>query len=149
VTGCPIQVSIRETEMLETGMIRLQDINFDTGKAVIKKESYKILDEVGNILLRWPQLRIEIGGHTDSRGSDATNQKLSQARAKAVLDYLAGKFPELHEDQFTTKGYGESQPIATNSTALGMSKNRRVEFKVLNTEALKKETQKQQFAPKE
>ena len=148
-TGCPIQVSIRETEMLETGMIRLQDINFDTGKATIKKDSYKVLDEVGNILLRWPQLRIEIGGHTDSRGSDATNQKLSDARAKAVLDYLAGKFPELHEDQFTTKGYGETQPIATNTTALGMAKNRRVEFKVLNKEALKKETQKQQFVPKE
>jgi len=131
------------------GMIRLQDINFDTGKATIKPDSYKALDEVGNILIRWPQLRIEIGGHTDARGSDATNQKLSDARAKAVLEYLAAKFPELHEDQFTVKGYGESQPIATNSTALGMAKNRRVEFKVLNTEALKKETQKQQFVPKE
>jgi outer membrane protein OmpA-like peptidoglycan-associated protein len=149
VTGCPIQVSVRETELIETGMIRLQDINFDTGKATIKEDSYKILDDVGNILVRWPQLRIEIGGHTDSRGSDEYNQKLSEARAKAVLDYLVQKFPVLIPNQFTTVGYGERQPISTNRTALGMAKNRRVEFKVLNTEALKKQTEKQQFVPKE
>jgi outer membrane protein OmpA-like peptidoglycan-associated protein len=149
VTGCPIQVSVRETEMIETGMIRLQDINFDTGKATIKPESFKVLDDVGNILVRWPQLRIEIGGHTDSRGSDVTNQKLSEGRARAVLDYLTKKFPELNPNQFTTAGYGELQPIASNRSQLGMAKNRRVEFKVLNTEALKKQTEKQQFVPKE
>jgi len=149
MTGCPIQVSVRETELIETGMIRLQDINFDTGRATIKDDSFKILDDVGNILIRWPQLRIEIGGHTDARGSDATNQKLSEARAKAVLDYLVQKFPELIPNQFTTVGYGERQPISTNRTQLGMAKNRRVEFKVLNTEALKKQTEKQQFVPKE
>ena len=149
VSGCPIQVSVRETEMIETGMIRLQDINFDTGKATIKEESFKVLDDVGKILVRWPQLRIEIGGHTDARGSDALNQKLSEARAKAVLDYLIQKFPELIPNQFTSVGYGERQPISTNRTQLGMAKNRRVEFKVLNTEALKKQTEKQQFVPKE
>ena len=148
-TGCPMQVSVRETELMETGMIRLQDINFDTGKATIKPESYKILDDVGSILGRWPQLRIEIGGHTDSRGSDARNQQLSEARAKAVLDYLTNKFPELDAGQFTVVGYGERQPIATNTTALGMAKNRRVEFKVLNKEALRRENTKQQFVPKE
>ena len=149
VSGCPIQVSVRETELIETGMIRLQDINFDTGKATIKEDSYKILDDVGNILVKWPQLRIEIGGHTDARGSDAYNQKLSESRAKAVLDYLVQKFPELIPNQFTTVGYGERQPISTNRTQLGMAKNRRVEFKVLNTEALKKQSEKQQFVPKE
>ncbi len=149
LNGCPIQVSIRETELLETGMIRLQDINFDTGKSTIKEESYRVLDEVGGILVRWPQLRIEIGGHTDSRGSNAYNQRLSDARAKAVLDYITSKFPDLKAEQYTAVGYGEMQPIATNSTRLGMAKNRRVEFKVLNKEALRKETQKQEFVPKE
>lgn len=147
--GCPIQVSVRETELMETGMIRLQDVNFDTGKATIKSESFRVLDDVGGILSRWPQLRIEIGGHTDARGSDALNQKLSDARAKAVRDYLLNKFPELDPGQFTAVGYGERQPIATNTTALGMAKNRRVEFKVLNKEALRKENTKQQFVPKE
>jgi len=148
-SGCPLRVSVKETELLETGMIRLQDVEFDTGKAIIAPESYGALDDVGSILVRWPQLRIEIGGHTDSRGTDAKNQKLSEARAKAVLDYLTNKFPELNAGQFTTVGYGESKPIATNTTALGRAKNRRVEFKVLNKEALRKETEKQQFVPKE
>ena len=148
-TGCPIEVSQKETELLDTGMIRLQDVNFDTGKSTIKPESEKVLDEVGDILARWPELRIEIGGHTDSRGSDALNQSLSDARAKAVLDYLLNKFPELRPEQFSSKGYGESQPIAPNNTQLGMAKNRRVEFKVLNTEVLKREKEKRSFVPKQ
>lgn len=148
-SGCPIEVSEKETELLDTGMIRLQDVNFDTGKATIKQDSERVLDEVGNILARWPELRIEIGGHTDARGSDALNQRLSDARAKSVLDYLLGKFPELKPEQFSSKGYGETQPIATNTTVLGMAKNRRVEFKVLNKEALKREKEKRSFAPKE
>jgi len=147
--GCPIEVSQKETELLDTGMIRLQDVNFDTGKSTIKADSEPVLDEVGDILSRWPELRIEIGGHTDSRGSEALNQTLSEARAKAVLDYLINKFPELPPSQFTSKGYGESQPIATNKTQLGMAKNRRVEFKVLNTEVLKREKEKRSFAPKQ
>lgn len=148
-SGCPIEVSQKETELLDTGMIRLQDVNFDTGKATIKPESEKVLDEVGNILARWPELRIEIGGHTDARGGDAQNQKLSDARAKAVLDYLLNKFPELRSEQFSSKGYGESLPMATNTTQLGMAKNRRVEFKVLNTEVLKREKEKRSFVPKQ
>jgi outer membrane protein OmpA-like peptidoglycan-associated protein len=147
--GCPIEVSQKETELLDTGMIRLQDVNFDTGKSTIKPESEKVLDEVGNILARWPELRIEIGGHTDSRGSDAANQKLSEARAKAVLDYILQKFPELDPGQFTSQGYGETMPVAPNTTQLGMAKNRRVEFKVLNTEVLKREKEKRSFVPKQ
>ncbi|MEK7348786.1 MAG: OmpA family protein [Candidatus Eisenbacteria bacterium] len=148
-SGCPIEVSQKETELLDTGMIRLQDVNFDTGKATIKPESEKVLDEVGNILARWPELRIEIGGHTDARGSDAQNQKLSDARAKAVLDYLLNKFPELKPEQFSSKGYGETQPIGTNTSQLGMARNRRVEFKVMNTEVLKREKEKRSFVPKQ
>jgi outer membrane protein OmpA-like peptidoglycan-associated protein len=148
-TGCPIQVSSKETELLETGMIRLQNVNFDTGKATILPESFANLDEVADILARWPDLRIEIAGHTDSRGSDARNMSLSQARASAVRGYLVNKFPELRPEQFTAKGYGESQPIATNTTALGRARNRRVEFRVLNKETLRKESEKRGLAPKE
>lgn len=148
-TGCPIQVSNKETELLETGMIRLQDVNFDTGKATIKPDSYRTLNEVGDILTRWPDLRIEIAGHTDSRGSDARNQALSAARARSVLEYILDKFPELRPERFTSKGYGELQPIASNTTALGMARNRRVEFKVLNTEVLRREKEQIKFAPKE
>jgi OOP family OmpA-OmpF porin len=147
--GCPIVVSEKETEMLETGMIRLQNINFDTGKATIKPESFAPLDEVGQILTKWPELRIEVGGHTDSRGSDAYNQKLSEARAQAVLDYLKQKFPELKAEQYTAVGYGEAKPLVPNTSVLNMAKNRRVEFKVLNTDVLKREREKQRLLEKE
>jgi OOP family OmpA-OmpF porin len=147
--GCPILVSDRETQLLETGMIRLQNINFETGKSKILTESEPALDEVGNILARWPQLRIEIGGHTDSRGSARKNSQLSRDRAEAVLEYMMYKFPELNPAQFTTVGYGMTRPIATNATALGRAKNRRVEFKVLNKEALKKEKTEQRLLPRQ
>lgn len=146
--GCPITVSEKETELLETGMIRLQNINFDTGRTAILPESEPILDEVGNILARWPELKIEIGGHTDSRGSVEKNMQLSRGRAAAVRSYLLNKFPELDPNQFSTAGYGASRPISSNATELGRSKNRRVEFKVLNKEALKREKTKQRVLPR-
>jgi OOP family OmpA-OmpF porin len=144
--GCPITVSEKETELLETGTIRLQNINFDTGRTTILRESESILDEVGNILARWPELKIEIGGHTDSREKSVP---LSRGRAGAVRSYLLNKFPELDPNQFTTAGYGASRPISSNATELGRSKNRRVEFKVLNKEALKREKTKQRVLPRE
>jgi len=147
--GCPIVVSDKETQLLETGMIRLQNINFDTGRSTILPESEPVLDEVGNILARWPELKIEIGGHTDSRGSAAKNAQLSKARAAAVMDYLTSKFPELDPSQFSAVGYGASRPIANNTTELGRSKNRRVEFKVLNKGALKREKTQQRVLPRD
>ena len=143
--GCPIEVSEKETQLLDTGLIRIENINFDTGKTTLKGESHKVLDEVGTVLMQWPQLQIEVGGHCDSRGSEATNQRLSEGRAKAVLDYLQQKFPSLGSGQYTAKGYGESFPVSDNKTELGRAKNRRVEFKVLNTDVLKKEVEKRKM----
>ena len=136
--GCPIEVSEKETELLDTGKITVRDINFETAKWNILPESYRVLDEIGNILVQWPELRIEIGGHADARGSDSYNLDLSQKRAQAVLEYLTAKFPAINASQYTARGYGESKPVATNATVEGMAKNRRVEFTVLNTEVLKK-----------
>lgn len=137
--GCPIELNERETELLDKGRITERNIHFETAKWDILPESYSVLDEIGTILIQWPRLRIEIGGHCDSRGSDAYNLDLSQKRASAVLDYLLRKFPQIDKDQYTAKGYGERQPVATNHTVEGMAMNRRVEFKVLNTEELTKE----------
>ena len=139
--GCPIEVTEKETELLDTGMIRLSDVNFETGKSEIRPDSYATLDVVGQLLSKWPQLQIEIGGHTDSRGTSEMNERLSQERAQAVLDYLLGKFPGLESSQYTVRGYGESAPIVPNNSALNMAKNRRVEFKVLNKDVLKKEVE--------
>jgi OOP family OmpA-OmpF porin len=140
--GCPIQISQRETELLDTGSIVMRDVNFATGKADVLPESYAALDQVGAILVKWPGLRIEIGGHTDSRGSDQLNQNLSHARVESVLGYMLARFPELERGQFTLAGYGESRPLVPNQGVLNMAKNRRVEFRVLNREALKRETER-------
>jgi len=146
--GCPIEVTERETELLDTGMIRLQDINFETAKADIKPESFANLDVVGQVLSKWPELKIEVGGHTDSRGSNAYNQLLSEARARSVEKYLLEKFPTLKTEQFTVKGYGESKPVEPNTNALNMAKNRRVEFVVQNKEVLKKESERRKLLNK-
>ncbi len=146
--GCPIEVVERETELLDTGMIRLQNVNFETGKADLLPESYPTLDVVGQVLTKWPELKMEVGGHTDSRGSAALNQTLSEARAQSVLDYLTQKFPDLKSDQFTVKGYGKTRPLVPNTNALNMAKNRRVEFVVLNKEVLKREVERRKMLQK-
>ncbi|UCH85050.1 MAG: OmpA family protein [Candidatus Latescibacterota bacterium] len=133
--GC----TIRETEFLDTGIFTTSDILFEIGKSDIKPDSYPLLDRIGGSLVQWPELRIEIGGYTDSSGSTELNQRLSEQRAAAVLDYLAKKFPEIERSQFTTKGYGENDPIATNDTKEGRAKNRRVQFKILNKGQLKRQ----------
>jgi len=128
--GCPINKV--EKALIDTGMFRTTEIVFDFDKAVIKPESHGILGEIGAALVAHPELEIEIGGYTDSVGTDEYNQTLSEERARAVLDYLAKNFAKIEKGQFVTKGYGESRPITSNDTAEGMAENRRVEFKVLN-----------------
>ena len=146
--GCPIELSEREVELLDKGRITERNIHFETAKWDILPESLPTLDEIGNILIQWPRLKIEIGGHADWRGSDAYNLDLSEKRANAVLEYLTGKFPQITREQYTAKGYGESVPVASNKTAEGMARNRRVEFKVLNTEELKKEKERRRLLEK-
>jgi outer membrane protein OmpA-like peptidoglycan-associated protein len=144
--GCPI--TAKETEFMDTGMMRVLNINFDTGKATIKPDSHAALDEVGNILSKWPELKIEIGGHTDSQGGEAMNQKLSEQRAASVKEYLVSKFPTLKADQISTVGYGEAKPFVKNDSALNRAKNRRVEFTVLNKEELKRVKESIETQPK-
>jgi outer membrane protein OmpA-like peptidoglycan-associated protein len=148
-TGCVAEVIQRETELLDTGMIRLRNVNFATGKADLLPDSYASLDVAGGVLAKWPELKIEIGGHTDSRGSAKANQKLSEARAKSVRTYLLGKYPTLKSSQLTAKGYGSSRPIVPNNSEANMAKNRRVEFVVLNKDVLKREVERRRAIPKE
>ncbi|MFI5371121.1 MAG: OmpA family protein, partial [Candidatus Eisenbacteria bacterium] len=147
VNGCPVEMIERETELLDTGMIRLNNVNFETGKDSILADSYGTLDAVGALLAKWPQLKMEIGGHTDNTGSATTNTKLSKARAQAVDNYILAHHPELQAGQYTVKGYGSSKPIATNKTPEGKAQNRRVEFKVLNKDVLRLEIEKRTPVP--
>jgi OOP family OmpA-OmpF porin len=118
-------------KFIDTGMISTTEILFETGKADLKPASKKVLDEIGKLLVQVPNLKVEIGGHTDSQGSDAFNMKLSEERAKAVRDYLIKNFSDINAGNLASRGYGESKPVADNGTAEGMAKNRRVEFKIL------------------
>ena len=146
--GCPIEIMERETELLDTGMIRISDINFASAKADVPEEAAATLDVVGAVLSKWPEIKIEIGGHTDSRGSAAYNLTLSQGRAAAVRDYLLAHFSQLQPDQITVKGYGESKPLVANTNALNLAKNRRVECKVLNKRELKRQVEKRRLLNK-
>jgi outer membrane protein OmpA-like peptidoglycan-associated protein len=139
--GCPIEVIERETELMESGKIRLQNIQFDTGKAELKPESYPTLDAVGYLLAQWPTLKIEVGGHTDNVGGAAKNRQLSRARAAAVLRYLSGKYAGLDSTRFVVKGYGKDKPLVPNTTVENRAQNRRVEFVVQNKDVLMKEVE--------
>lgn len=146
--GCPIELNEKETELLDKGRITTREIHFETAKWDILPESRPVLDDIGKILIQWPRLKIEIGGHADARGSDAYNLDLTQKRAQSVLDYLLQNFPQINKEQYEAKGYGESKPVASNKTVEGMAKNRRVEFKVLNTEELTKERERRRLLHK-
>jgi len=146
--GCPITLTEWETQLLDKGTVTTREIHFETAKWNILPESQPVLDDIGTILIQWPRLRIEVGGHCDSRGAEAYNLDLSQKRAQSVLDYLLQKFPQIPREQYVAKGYGESKPVASNKTAAGMAKNRRVEFKVLNTEELTKERERRRLMQK-
>lgn len=136
--GCPLPINEMEQELVDTGVIQLQNIYFDTGRSTLKPRSHQVLHDVAAVLVKWPSLKIEIGGHADSRGADEFNLELSRNRAHAVMDWLIDNYDELRFEQFFVRGYGESQPIATNDTPEGRAQNRRVEFKVLNREGLPK-----------
>jgi len=146
--GCPIEISERETEMLDKGMITVRNIHFETAKWDILPEDEAVLNELGKIFIQWPQLQIEIGGHCDWRGSDAYNQTLSEHRANAVKEWLLSHYTQLASDHYTAIGYGEKRPVATNKTAAGMALNRRVEFKVMNPEELTKYKERRRLLQK-
>jgi OOP family OmpA-OmpF porin len=143
MAGIPVDaegVGLRglEADLITRGLLTLNTVYFDYNSTNIKPESYATLREVGLILEKYSELKIEVGGHTDNTGSDTYNLRLSQARAGSVLNWLLDNVPGLSLDQFTIYGYGPSQPVAGNDTAEGRTLNRRVEFKVLNTSELEK-----------
>ncbi|MDP2811146.1 MAG: OmpA family protein [Rhodocyclaceae bacterium] len=101
-------------------------INFDTGKAIIKPDSFAQLDRVAAALKQAGGLKLEVGGHTDNVGTPDSNQTLSDARAKSVMKYLTDK--GIVAGRLTAKGYGQSSPVADNRGEEGRAKNRRVEL---------------------
>jgi len=124
--GCPVLF------LVEQGQRRplvLQGVTFASGRSVLTEESYSTLDEVAASLAAHPEIRIEIAGHTDATGSAEVNQRLSLARARAVMMHLArsGISPE----RMVAVGYGPDRPIASNGTPEGRARNRRVELSII------------------
>ena len=109
--------------------IVLNNIFFDFGKATLRPESKAELDRIIKLMNEMPKLKIEISGHTDNKGTAKANQILSEKRAKAVVDYLVNA--GISKDRLTYKGYGQSQPVASNDTDEGRQLNRRTEFKIV------------------
>ncbi len=109
--------------------VRINNIFFDFNESKLKSESYLELDRLYNFLKDNPEIKVEISGHTDNVGSDSYNITLSDARANAVNDYLVSK--GINTSRIISKGYGKSNPVASNDTEEGRQLNRRVEFKIL------------------
>jgi outer membrane protein OmpA-like peptidoglycan-associated protein len=123
-------VKVIEMKRLKAGKtIVLNNVFYDFDKATLRVESTKELDALVELLNDNPGLRIELGSHTDDKGANDHNQRLSEERATSVVVYLVGK--GIAQDRLVPKGYGEASPAATNDTDEGRQKNRRTEFKVL------------------
>ena len=120
--GCPEL----KKEVQEVLTFAMRAVQFETGKAQLKEESYSILDQIVDIMNQYPAYSLAINGHTDNMGLESNNQILSEERAKSCFQYLASK--GVSAARLGYAGYGETEPIADNSTPAGRKLNRRVEF---------------------
>jgi OOP family OmpA-OmpF porin len=112
-----------------TKVYTLRNVQFDTGKATLRPESFTALNDLAEVMKTKKKMVIEIAGHTDDVGDDAANLRLSQSRAETVRDYLIEK--GISKDRVTAKGYGETQPASTNQTEQGRQQNRRTEVRII------------------
>lgn len=125
----PRQVDIGLHPIRSGERIALRNVFFETGRWELLPQSQVELDKVVELMKQNPELKIELGGHTDNVGQAEANLRLSEQRARSVYDYLKGK--GIAADRLTFKGYGETQPVADNDTEAGRAANRRTEMKVL------------------
>lgn len=123
--GCP---EIEE-EVKDVLALAMRAVQFETGSAELLTSSNTVLDQIADILNRYPAYQLRIAGHTDNVGDDGRNQELSEARAAACYEYLLSKGAK--SSRITYAGFGEDYPIAPNSSSSGRSLNRRVEFELI------------------
>jgi outer membrane protein OmpA-like peptidoglycan-associated protein len=123
-------VDVTETDNGSAILVNLPDgVTFDVGSYSLRPEFRATLDKVAESLIQYPNSLIDVYGHTDSTGSDAFNQTLSENRARTVLNYLVSR--GVPAARIRSQGFGETMPIASNDTADGRQKNRRVEIKIV------------------
>jgi OOP family OmpA-OmpF porin len=122
LNGCPTAVRVEGSQI-----VILQQVNFDTNRATITKDSFTVLEQVAAVLQDHPEIaRLAVDGHTDNRGGDAQNKSLSERRAIAVVLWLTEHGVDAR--RLEARGFGQRRPIAANVTTMGRAKNRRVEF---------------------
>ena len=109
-------------------MYQSLDALFDFDKAVLKAESFKVLDEIVDIMSQYPDYKLSISGHTDNTGTQEHNLQLSTERAKACYDYLV--YRGVKTERVRSTGYGETRPMVSNNSPNGREQNRRVEFEL-------------------
>jgi OOP family OmpA-OmpF porin len=135
--GCPVKPPCQPPEPGQAitlegcgvgDVVVLRGVNFDFDKSTLTPNAKSILDGVGDSLQKASSIKVEVGGHTDALGTDEYNQKLSERRAKSVINYLTER--GVDGGRMSPKGYGESQPVADNETDEGRELNRRVELKI-------------------
>lgn len=127
--GTPSGVAVDSSGCPQQGEMTLVGVGFETNFATLTPDSQAVLDPVAANLKKYPDLQIELQGHTDSAGADRYNLGLSQRRADAVRAYLLSQ--GVSASQVVARGYGESQPVANNDSPEGRAQNRRVVMKVL------------------
>jgi OmpA-OmpF porin, OOP family len=125
MSGCP-EIAVEDQRTLDVAMRAVQ---FETGKATLKAESFTVLNQIASIMSRYPDYNLAIAGHTDSQGEDAANLLLSERRAKACYEYLITEGVDVERLKYS--GFGETKPISSNETANGRALNRRVEFNLM------------------
>ncbi|NCU11237.1 MAG: OmpA family protein [Sphingomonadaceae bacterium] len=123
-------VDVTETDNGQAILVNLPDgVTFDVGSSTLKPEFRATLDKVAESLIQYPDSLVDVYGHTDSTGSDAFNQTLSENRARTVMNYLITK--GVPAARLRSQGFGETMPVADNGTAEGRTRNRRVEIKIV------------------
>ena len=124
------QLSAEACQVRFDAVSRSGSIYFARNSAELQAESAPLLQSVASIIDKCPDMKIEVAGHTDSFGDPNYNMFLSKQRAQSVVDYLAKL--GLPDSRLISRGYGEAQPVASNRTRIGRSKNRRIEFSIIN-----------------
>lgn len=127
--NCNCEPELPPVDLSEGATVRMENLLFESGKAVLKTESEYALEVLAGIMNANPLKEIAIHGHTDNVGKDEANLALSEERAKAVYDYLLSV--KVSADRLSFRGYGSTLPIADNGSEIGRAKNRRVEFVIL------------------
>ena len=123
-------VDVTETDNGSAILVNLPDgVTFDVGSSTLKPEFRATLDRVAESMVQYPNSLIDVYGHTDSTGSDAFNQTLSESRARTVANYLVSR--GVAATRLRSQGFGETMPVASNDTDAGRAKNRRVEIKIV------------------